>query len=82
MQQARIPARRCLNNKMTSRICCIEFTARGAFFMHRGRRCLWGLVAIILGLVIMLSLVLPPQFWWFLAAAALIGFGLWYIRCC
>ena len=82
MQQARIPARRCLNNKMTSRICCNEFTARGAFFMRRGRRCLWGLVAVILGLVIMLSLILPPQFWWFLAAAALIGFGLWYIRCC
>lgn len=50
--------------------------------MRRGRRCLWGLVAIILGLVIVLSLVLPPQFWWFLAAAVLIGFGLWYIRCC
>jgi len=50
--------------------------------MRRGRRCLWGLVAILLGLLILLSLVLPPQFWWFLAAAALIGFGFWYIRCC
>jgi len=50
--------------------------------MRRWRRCLWGLVAVILGLVIMLSLVLPPQVWWFLAAAVLIGAGLWVMRCC
>ena len=50
--------------------------------MRRGRRCLWGLVAIILGLVILLALVLPPGFWWFALAAGLIGFGLWYMRCC
>lgn len=54
----------------------------GGIFMRRGRRCLWGLTAIILGLVILLSLVLPSSFWWFTLAAALIGFGLWYIRCC
>jgi hypothetical protein len=50
--------------------------------MRRGRRCLWGLVAIILGLMILLSLVLPSGFWWFLAAAALIGGGLWQMHCC
>ena len=43
--------------------------------MRRGRRCLWGLVAIILGLIIILSLVLPSAFWWFALAAALIGLG-------
>ncbi len=50
--------------------------------MRRGRRCLWGLVAIILGLIILLSLILPSGFWWFLAAAALIGGGLWQMHCC
>ena len=40
--------------------------------MRRGRRCLWGLLAIILGLIILLSLVLPPAFWWFALAAGLI----------
>jgi hypothetical protein len=50
--------------------------------MRRGRRCLWGLVAIFMGLVILLSLVLPSSFWWFALAAGLIAFGLWYIRCC
>ena len=50
--------------------------------MRRGRRCLWGLAAIILGLVISLALVLPSSFWWFALAAGLIGYGLWYIRCC
>ncbi|MBQ9685800.1 MAG: hypothetical protein IJV41_04510 [Oscillospiraceae bacterium] len=50
--------------------------------MRRGRHCLWGIVAILLGLIIILALVLPSAFWWFALAAALIGFGLWYIRCC
>ena len=50
--------------------------------MRRGRRRLWGLVAIMMGLLILLSLVLPPSFWWFTLAVGLIGFGLWYIRCC
>jgi len=50
--------------------------------MRRGRRCLWGLVAIILGVMILLALVLPSGFWWFLAAAVLIGGGLWQIHCC
>ena len=60
----------------------MSITARGAFFMRRGRRCLWGLVAIILGLMILLALVLPPGFWWFALAAGLIGYGLWYLHCC
>ncbi len=54
----------------------------GGGFMRRGRRCLWGLIAIFMGLVILLALVLPSSFWWFVLAAGLIAFGLWYIRCC
>lgn len=70
------------NKEYASRVCCVEYHSAGGVFMRRGRRCLWGLVAIILGLVILLSLVLPSSFWWFALAAGLIGFGLWYIRCC
>lgn len=50
--------------------------------MRKGRPNLWGCVAIIAGLVIILSLVLPTEFWWFIFAAVLIGAGVWYIRGC
>jgi len=50
--------------------------------MRRGRHCLLGFVSILIGLIIILSLVLPSGFWWFALAAGLIGFGLWYVRCC
>ena len=51
----------------------MEYTARGAVLLRRGRNCLLGLVAIILGLIILLSLVLPSSFWWFALAAGLIA---------
>ena len=55
----------------------------GRFFVRRGRGGgILGCVAIVAGLVIILSLVLPTEFWWFIFAAALIGLGIWYIRCC
>lgn len=51
--------------------------------MRRGRGgSVFGCLAIGAGLVIILSLVLPTEFWWFLFAAALIALGIWYIRCC
>ncbi len=50
--------------------------------MRRGRRCLWGLIAVLSGLIIILSLVLPSSFWWFALAVGLIGFGFWTMRCC
>lgn len=50
--------------------------------MRKGRHGMWGCVAIAAGLVIILSLVLPTEFWWFIFAAALVGAGIWYIRCC
>ena len=49
--------------------------------MRRGRRSIWGCVAILVGLVIILSLVLPGEFWWFIFAAALIALGIWALRC-
>lgn len=47
---------------------------------RRGGMC--GFAAIMAGCVIILVLILPSQVWWFLLAAALICFGLWYIRRC
>ena len=47
-----------------------------------GRRCLLGCCAIGLGAVILLALIVPAGFWWFLAGAALIAGGIWYMRCC
>lgn len=38
-------------------------------------------ISILAGVVIILSLVLPSQFWWFVCAAGLIGFGIWLNRC-
>ena len=50
--------------------------------MRRNGFNLWGLIAVCAGLVIILSLVLPKSFWWFVLAAALIGGGVWMMRCC
>ena len=41
-----------------------------------------GCGAMIAGTVIILALILPGEVWWFLLAAALICFGIWYIRKC
>ncbi len=54
----------------------------GVFFMRRGRHGGLGCVAILAGVIIILSLILPTEFWWFILAAALIGAGIWYMRCC
>lgn len=40
--------------------------------MRGGRRGLWGVTAIVLGVIILLALVLPSEFWWF-GLAALTG---------
>ncbi len=51
--------------------------------MRGGRRgCNWGWIAILMGIVIILALILPTEFWWFMLAAALIAAGIWYMRCC
>ena len=50
--------------------------------MRRSGFNVWGMIAICGGLVIILSLVLPASVRWFVLAAALIGGGVWLIRCC
>ena len=40
--------------------------------MRSGNHSIWGCTAIAAGVVIILSLVLPTEFWWFVLAAALI----------
>ena len=50
--------------------------------MRKGRHGVWGLTAILAGIVIILALILPAAFWWFSLAALLIGFGVWLLRCC
>ena len=61
---------------------CNKQDTRGRLSMRWGRRFLWGCTAIGAGVVILLALILPAGFWWFLFGAALIGLGIWYIRCC
>ena len=39
-----------------------------------------GCGTMIAGVAIVLALILPEEVWWFLLAAALIGFGLWIIK--
>ena len=48
----------------------------------RGKGNVFGYVAIIAGLVIILSLILPYRFWWFFLGACLIGFGMYLNRRC
>lgn len=50
--------------------------------MHRGRQGIWGIVAVLAGVIIIFSLVLPSEFWWFMFAALLIAVGVWWMRCC
>lgn len=49
--------------------------------MRNGRHFNFGGLFILAGIVIILSLVLPSQFWWFLLAGLLICFGIWLNRC-
>lgn len=51
--------------------------------MRGGKRSFnFGCIAIITGIVIILALILPSSFWWFMLAVALIAAGIWYMRCC
>lgn len=50
--------------------------------MRRGHNnIIWGIAAIMAGLLILLALLLPAEFWWFALAVSLIAAGLWYLRC-
>ena len=50
--------------------------------MRRGRHSFLGCAAIGAGIIIILSLVLPTDFWWFVLAIILISAGIWFLRCC
>lgn len=56
--------------------------AKGRVFMRKNGMNLLGLIAIGTGVVIILSIVLPKSFWWFVLAGVLICGGIWLIRCC
>lgn len=40
-----------------------------------------GLIAILAGVVILMAMILPAGFWWFILAVLLIAVGIWYNRC-
>lgn len=50
--------------------------------MRKGRRCVGAVIAISLGLFILMGVLLPGVFWWLLLSGALIGLGIWLLRCC
>ena len=49
---------------------------------HQGN--IAGYAAIAAGIIILLSLILPPGFWWFAIGVGLVALGLWLNsrRCC
>jgi len=53
---------------------------REAIALRRGRHCFLPIAIIASGVLILLALVLPSSFWWFLLASGLIAFGLWLLR--
>lgn len=55
---------------------------RGAIFVKNGRKRTIGCCAVCVGVIIILSIVLPGEFWWFMLAGVLIAAGIWYLRCC
>lgn len=62
---------------------CDAASVRGRwFFMCRRRNNgnKLGCLVILAGVLIILALVLPPGFWWFALAIALICGGIWLIR--
>ena len=48
---------------------------------RRGNGNKLGCLVIVAGVLIILALVLPPGFWWFALAIALICGGIWVLRC-
>lgn len=44
-----------------------------------GRRL--GCLTVLVGIFVLLALVLPPGFWWFVLGVVLIYVGFWIIRC-
>jgi hypothetical protein len=40
-----------------------------------------GCLAVALGVIILLAMILPAGFWWFVLGVGLIVFGIWLSRC-
>ncbi|MBS7402870.1 MAG: hypothetical protein ACI3UZ_06305 [Oscillospiraceae bacterium] len=40
-----------------------------------------GCLTVLLGIFLLLALVLPPGFWWFVLGVLLIFVGFWIMRC-
>lgn len=55
----------------------------GGVLMGRGwgRGNLIGIVFIAAGTLIILGMILPKVFWWFLLGLVLIVIGVWFLRC-
>lgn len=49
--------------------------------MRGGRSGIYGCAAICAGVIILLALILPTDFWWFILGTGLICAGIWYLRC-
>lgn len=50
-------------------------------YKWRRIRCILGVLCIVIGILIILSMVLPSGFWWFGLGIALIAAGVWCVRC-
>lgn len=50
--------------------------------MRRRRNKQYGIgkLFIIAGTLILLAMILPGQFWWYVLGVSLISFGIWYNR--
>lgn len=49
--------------------------------MRRRGPCPWvGMLLVIVGGLIILSMILPKDFWWFILGGAMIGAGLYFMR--
>lgn len=48
---------------------------------RRKPKLLPGLICLIAGMVIILSMVLPAKFWWFMLGGCLVSLGLYFMRC-
>lgn len=40
-----------------------------------------GCLTVFVGIFVLLALVLPPGFWWFIFGAVLIYAGFWILKC-
>jgi uncharacterized membrane protein len=47
---------------------------------HKRSYNILGCITIVLGVVIILAMVLPAGFWWFLLGVGLIACGIWLCR--